>query len=98
MRIDKFLKNSRLIKRREIAKEACDGGRVLINERSAKPGTEVKIGDMITISFGGRTVKVEVMKISEHVTKASALEMYRRVEGDEVAAVLEMVGEGDEEA
>jgi ribosomal 50S subunit-recycling heat shock protein len=84
MRVDKFLKNSRLIKRREVAKEACEGGRVSLNGKVAKPSTEVKVGDVIEISFGGKSVKAEIMKLSEHVTKASALEMYTILSGGEI--------------
>ena len=77
MRLDKFLKVSRLIKRRTIANEACDAGRVSINGRTAKAGAEVKIGDIIEISFGDRTVKAEVTKITETVRKEEAAEMFR---------------------
>ncbi|WP_129600910.1 RNA-binding S4 domain-containing protein [Anaerophilus nitritogenes] len=80
MRLDKFLKNSRLIKRRTIAKEACDQGRVSINEKEAKASTEVSVGDKIEITFGTRTTKVEIIDISEHVTKDLAKEMYKIIE------------------
>jgi ribosomal 50S subunit-recycling heat shock protein len=76
MRIDKYLKVSRLIKRRTLANEACEQGRVLINDKAAKPGTEVKIGDIIEIRFGNNTTRVEVSRISEHVVKDDAKEMY----------------------
>jgi ribosomal 50S subunit-recycling heat shock protein len=76
MRIDKYLKNSRVIKRRTLANEACEQGRVKINEKIAKPGTEVKIGDIIEIQFGNSNTKMEVTSISEHVSKADAKEMY----------------------
>lgn len=76
MRLDKFLKNSRLIKRRTIANEACDQGRVKINNRVAKAGAEVKPGDVIEIQFGDNITRVEVLDISEHVTKAASKEMY----------------------
>ena len=79
MRIDKFLKVSRLIKRRTIAKEACDKERIMINGKTAKPGSEVKPGDIIEIHFGQRTLKAEVLSISEHATKASAPAMYREL-------------------
>ena len=79
MRLDKFLKVSRLIKRRTIANEACDAGRVSINGRTAKAGAEVKIGDIIEISFGDRTVKAEVTKITETVRKEEAAEMFRYI-------------------
>jgi len=80
LRLDKFLKNSRLIKRRTIAKEACDAGRVMINGRTAKAGTEVEEGDIIEIGFGNRRIKVEVVQVAEHVTKDQSREMYRMIE------------------
>lgn len=76
MRIDKYLKVSRLIKRRTLANEACEQGRVKINDKVAKPGSEVKIGDIIEIRFGNAITKVEITSISEHVSKAEAKEMY----------------------
>lgn len=69
MRIDKYLKISRIIKRRTIAQEACDSGRVMVNDKLAKPGTDVKIGDVIEIRFGTQTAKYEVLEIKEHVKK-----------------------------
>ena len=81
MRIDKYLKISRLIKRRTVAAEACSAGRVAINGKAAKAGTEVKIGDVITIGFGTREIKVEVLGISEHVTKDGASALYKVIEG-----------------
>lgn len=80
MRIDKYLKNTRLIKRRTVAKEACDQGRILINGKPAKPGSEVEINDIITIVFNGSETKAKVLKLSEHVTKDSASEMYEIIE------------------
>jgi len=80
LRLDKYLKNSRLIKRRTIANEACDQGRVKINDKVAKAGAEVKVGDIIEIQFGDKTVKVEVLNISEHVSKDDASGMYRVIE------------------
>jgi len=77
MRIDKYLKVSRLIKRRTLANEACEQGRVKINDKIAKPGTEVKVGDIIEIQFGNGSTKVEVTSISEHVLKADSKEMYK---------------------
>lgn len=77
MRLDKFLKVSRLIKRRTIANEACDAGRVLINEKIAKASTDVKIGDVIEIGFGGKSVKVEVLNIQETVKKDEAKELIK---------------------
>lgn len=79
MRLDKYLKISRLIKRRTVANEACDGGRVTVNGAAAKASREVKIGDIIEIRFGARTVKVEVLSLSENATKADAPAMYREV-------------------
>ncbi len=77
MRLDKYLKVSRLIKRRTVANEACDAGRVLINDRPAKASAAVKAGDKITIQFGNKEVKVEVLDVSEVVRKEEAKEMYR---------------------
>lgn len=77
MRLDKYLKVSRLIKRRTVANEACDAGRVFINEKPAKAGTAVKVGDKITIQFGSKEVNVEVLDVSEVVRKEEAKEMYR---------------------
>ena len=79
MRWDKYLKVSRLIKRRTVANEACDAGRVMINDRVAKAGTEVKVGDIISIGFGNRDVKVEVLAVQETVRKEEAAEMYRYI-------------------
>ncbi len=76
MRLDKFLKVSRIIKRRTIAKEACDGGRVTINGKVAKAGTEVKEEDIIEIKFAKVTVKAKILNIAEHVRKDDAKEMY----------------------
>lgn len=80
MRIDKFLKVSRLIKRRTIAKEACDQERILVNGKPAKPGTEVKLGDIILIRFGNSELKVRVMNLSEISTKENAATMYEAVQ------------------
>ncbi len=77
MRIDKFLKVSRVIKRRTVANEACDGGRVSINGRVAKAGSDVKPGDIIEVSFGGSKTKFEVLNVAETVRKENAGEMYR---------------------
>ncbi len=77
MRLDKYLKVSRLIKRRTVANEACDAGRVLINGRVAKASAEVKVSDQIEIGFGTRTVKVEVLSVEETARKDEAKEMYR---------------------
>jgi ribosomal 50S subunit-recycling heat shock protein len=79
MRLDKYLKVSRLIKRRTIANEACDNGRVLINGTPARASREVKAGDIIEIQFGQKATKVEVLTVSEHVSKAEAPAMYREI-------------------
>lgn len=76
MRLDKYLKVSRIIKRRTVANEACDAGRVMINDKVAKAGTEVKVGDVIEISFGLKPVKVKVISIQETVRKDDAKEMF----------------------
>ncbi len=81
MRIDKFLKNSRIIKRRSVAKEAAESGRIKVNEKIAKPGTEVKPGDIIEIEFGNRIVKFEVLELIESSRKDSAEDMFRVIEG-----------------
>ena len=77
MRLDKYLKVSRLIKRRTVANDACDAGRVLINDKPAKASTNVKVGDVIAISFGNKEVKVEVLDISETVRKEEAKDMFK---------------------
>ena len=80
MRLDKYLKVSRIIKRRTVAKEACDGGRVSIN---GKAGAEVKEGDMLVIRFGARLGRYQITDVREVVRKESAAEMYRVLEEDE---------------
>ncbi len=77
MRLDKFLKVSRLIKRRTIADEACDAGRVMVNDKVAKASVNVKVGDIIEIGFGTRSVKVEVLSIVETTKKDEAKELFR---------------------
>ena len=79
MRLDKYLKVSRLIKRRTVAKDACSGDRVTVNGKDAKPAYDVKIGDIIEISFGGRKARFEVLQINEHAAKADASSMYREI-------------------
>ncbi|WP_138160115.1 RNA-binding S4 domain-containing protein [Peptoniphilus catoniae] len=79
MRIDKFLKVSRIIVRRTVAKNACEAGRVKINSKPAKPGDEVKIGDIIEIAFGNANVSYEVMGIKDHVLKDEADSLYKIV-------------------
>lgn len=77
MRLDKFLKVSRLIKRRTVANEACDAGRVLINDKPAKASAQVKAGDVLEIQFGSKAVKVEVLNVQDTVRKEEAAELYR---------------------
>ena len=79
MRLDKYLKVSRLIKRRTVANAACDAGRVSINDRPAKASTEVKAGDIISISFGNRELKVKVTDVRETVKKEEAGAMYEEL-------------------
>ena len=79
MRLDKFLKVSRLIKRRTVANDACDGDRIMVNGRQAKASYQVKVGDVIEIAFGQRTMKVEVLNGAEHVKKDEAAALYREV-------------------
>ncbi len=79
MRLDKYLKVSRLIKRRTVANEACDNGRISVNGRVVKASYEVKVGDKIEIAMGARTVAVEVLQISETVRKDDACAMYKEV-------------------
>lgn len=80
MRLDKFLKVSRIIKRRTVANEACDAGRVSVNGRIARASYDVKTGDILEISFGGRTVKAEVLDVSYNVRKDDAAQMYKIVD------------------
>lgn len=80
MRLDKYLKNSRLIKRRTIANEACDAGKVLVNGKVARASYDVKENDVIEIQMGAKAVKVRVLVVSEHATKADAVNMYTVVE------------------
>lgn len=77
MRLDKFLKVSRLIKRRTVANEACDAGRVLVNGKTAKASLKVKPGDVIEIQFGTRTVKVEVLELQEITKKEEAKDLFK---------------------
>lgn len=79
MRIDKYLKISRIIKRRTVAQEACEGGKVLINNKVAKPSSEVKVGDVITLTFGTKTLSVEVLSLKEVIRKEEADTLYRQV-------------------
>ena len=79
MRLDKFLKVSRLIKRRTVANEACDNGRISVNGRVVKASYDVKVGDRIEISMGARTVAVEVLAVSDNVRKDDASGMYKEI-------------------
>ena len=79
MRLDKYLKVSRLIKRRTVANSACDAGRVTINDRPAKASTDVKVGDIIGVSFGNRELKVKVTDVRETVKKEEADAMYEEL-------------------
>ena len=79
MRLDKYLKVSRLIKRRTVANEACDKEHVSVNGRTAKASYDVKPGDVIEIRFGQRLLRVEVLEVSEHAAKADASAMYREI-------------------
>ena len=80
MRLDKYLKVSRIIKRRTIANEACDAGRVEVNGKIARASYDVKVGDVINISFGTRDVKIEVTDVSEVIRKDDAVSLYKIVE------------------
>lgn len=84
MRLDKYLKVSRLIKRRTIAKEICDGGKVTINNRPAKASSEVKVGDRLEIGFGQRQLIAEVLEVKETVRADEAKNMYKLLSGTEI--------------
>lgn len=77
MRLDKYLKVSRLIKRRTVANEACDAGRALINDKPAKASAQVKAGDILEIRFGSKNVRVEVLDVQETVKKEAAAELFQ---------------------
>lgn len=79
MRIDKYLKNSRIIKRRTVAKEACEQGRVLINDKLAKAGDIVSVGDLVEVNFGNSSLQVEVLQILDNVRKADADKLYKTI-------------------
>ena len=79
MRLDKYLKVSRLIKRRTVANEACDNGRISVNGRVVKASYEVKVGDRIEIAMGSRTVAVEVVQVADNVRKDDAVTMYKEI-------------------
>lgn len=79
MRIDKYLKVSRIIKRRTLANDACDAGRISVNGNVVKASYDVKVGDVIELRFGEKSTKFEVLKVAEHTTKDGAAELYRPV-------------------
>ena len=79
MRLDKYLKVSRLIKRRTVATEACSAGKVSVNGKVAKPAHDVKVGDIVELTFGEKTIKVQVVSLLEHVKKEDADAMYKSV-------------------
>ena len=83
MRLDKYLKVSRIIKRRTVAKEAGDGGRVSINGKPAKPASDVKVGDVLEIRFGDKMNRYEVLEVNERAAKADAPAMYRVIAGED---------------
>lgn len=83
MRLDKYLKVSRIIKRRTVAKEASEGGRVTLNGKQAKPSAEVKVGDVMEIRFGEKMAKFRILAVAETVRKADAGAMYELIEGDD---------------
>ena len=80
MRLDKYLKVSRLIKRRTVSNEACDAGRVLVNGKPARASYDVKVGDTLTVQLGARELRAEVLQVSETVRKEEAGELYRILE------------------
>ncbi len=82
LRIDKFLKVSRIIKRRTVARSACESGRVFVNGNVAKPGREVDAGDRVIVEFGNRTLEIEILEIRTHVPAARAPELYRVIRED----------------
>ena len=83
MRLDKYLKVSRIIKRRTVAKEASEGGRVTLNGKVAKPSTEVKVGDVMEIRFGEKMAQFRILAVAETVRKADAGAMYELIEGED---------------
>lgn len=79
MRVDKFLKVSRIIKRRTVAGDACDAGRIVVNGKVVKPSYQVKPGDVLEIAFGDRILKVEILSVTEHAAKEEAASLYREL-------------------
>ena len=84
MRLDKYLKVSRIIKRRTVAKDVCDGGKVKINGRVAKAGAEVKPGDILEIGFGEKKVRAEIVDVRDNVRKKKKKMLYKLLEGQEI--------------
>jgi len=80
MRIDKYLKVSRIIKRRTVAADACTAGRVSVNGKQVKAGHDVKIGDVVEVGFGEKKIKIEILSVAEHVTKDGAADMYKAIQ------------------
>ena len=97
MRLDKDLKVSRIIKRRTVANEACSGGRVTLNGKVAKPGAEVKVGDIMTIRFGNKLGEYEILAVNETARKGDAAAMYRIIKEDATVAAERGGAEGAEE-
>ncbi len=89
MRLDKFLKTSRLIKRRTVANEVCDAGKVQINGRPAKAGAAVHVGDVIQVAFAGRLLTAEVLQVAENVRSEQAKEMYKVLKEEKIRANAE---------
>lgn len=81
MRLDKYLKISRIIKRRTIANEACDAGRVFVNGKQARASYDVKVGDILELQLGSRTIKVKVLAVNEYAKKEEASDLYQMLEG-----------------
>ncbi|MEG1612545.1 MAG: RNA-binding S4 domain-containing protein [Clostridia bacterium] len=81
MRVDKFLKVSRIIKRRTVAQEACDGKRIEVNGKAAKPAKEIKVGDIVSVRFGDKTFTFRILSLSENSTKSTAADMYEIIDG-----------------
>ena len=96
MRLDKYLKVSRLVKRRTLAKELCDSGRVEVNGRVAKAGTEVQTGDLLKVRYGSRILRVRVEKIAEQVRKEQAAELYQVLEEERIAGIAEKAFDDDD--
>ena len=79
MRLEKYLKVSRIIKRRTVANEACDAGRVIVNGKPARASYDVKVGDIIEVTLGARTVKIRVLEVSEYATNESADRLFEAI-------------------